>query len=95
MRVEDKTRNQKDIRRIQVDTNETVEGSLLHFSGTRLCFIDGVNNNFIESSDQAILINGRLYVKGRNSRTVKINGKRVDLNQIEWVRYLFFLLCIL
>ena len=61
-------------------------GYLLHSSETRRCYTNGELNKFVNSEDQVYLLDNRLYLKGRNNRSVKINAKLVDLNLLERVR---------
>jgi hypothetical protein len=67
-----------------------IEGHLVHSSTTRICFVNGIQNGLISSGDNAVLVNNKLYLKGRNDRIVKINAKLLDLNNLENVFFLNF-----
>jgi hypothetical protein len=75
---------------MEIDSDAVVSGTLLHSSSSRLCYVDNQRSGMIESADQVCFLNGRLYIKGRSSRTTKINGKLVDFNQIEAVTLFVF-----
>jgi hypothetical protein len=57
----------------------------LHSSETRKCLVNGRALKYVESGDLALLFNGKIYLKGRDSRVVKINGKQVNLNLLDEV----------
>ena len=63
--------------------NQRVEGTILHASEKRICFINNEKLKVVESGDLAFVENKRIYVKGRSDRQVKINGKMVNLILLE------------
>lgn len=67
---------------------------MIHSSDTRTCYVNNIKNNLNPSGDKAIFKNNKLYLKGRIDRTVKINSKLVDLNNLEAVNFLNYLIYI-
>ena len=61
------------------------EGALFHSSQSRICFINGQIQKFIESGDNIKISNSQIYLNGRTNRTVKINAKLTDLFLLELV----------
>jgi acyl-coenzyme A synthetase/AMP-(fatty) acid ligase len=59
-------------------------GSMILSSERRICYI---NNKLrplkYETNDLVVISNGRMYIKGRADRCAKINGKLIDLFQLE------------
>ena len=47
--------------------------------------INGEVKEYAESGDRAFVSDGKVYLKGRDDRVVKINGKLTDLNLLEQV----------
>lgn len=67
------------------NSDEGIEGLLLHSSDTRKCLINDEVREYAESGDRALVKAGKVYVKGRDDRLVKINAKLTDLNALEQV----------
>ncbi len=61
------------------------EGVLFISSSTRVCYINGKKEEYLNSADLVRVLNARIYVMGRSDNSVKINGKLTDLTKIEKV----------
>ena len=72
--------------------DRTVEGILYHASDTRQCLINGEKIDFINSGDLIKITKGKIYLKRRTNRTIKINGILTNLENIDLVCDKFYLL---
>ena len=66
--------------------NNQYKGTLFHSSQSRICFVNGKNQKYIESGDNIEISENKIYLNGRNNRTVKINSKLTDMFLLEMVR---------
>lgn len=75
------------INNILNETQGPYSGLLMHSSGSRICYVDSKSKQFIESDDLIDIVGGKIYLKGRTNRSIKINGKMTDLNHLERVSF--------
>lgn len=80
-----------DVEKLIGSSKNAIEGVLLHSSESRKCIVNGESQKFANSSDRALVLGEKIFLKGRDNRSVKINGKLTNLNLLEDVIVTIFL----